>query len=158
MISQKDATIQLLKEQISNLKEKLQEVRSSNSDILAETLSKRILIYESELKRLKEDQDANKDLINEIEEKLKIAKKDSIELETITKQFENIHNEIKAIRYEINIDEDYIKNIYGYLDNEIMDQLHKTKIAYTTSELSDMLNVDPFLIDFRLNELISVHP
>jgi DNA repair exonuclease SbcCD ATPase subunit len=155
LVSQKDATIQLLKEQITDLKEKLQEARSSNPDILAETLSKRIQIYVSEIERLKEDQDANKDLINDIEEKLKVAKKESLDLETMTKQIENLQNEIKGIRYEIDIDEEYIKNIYSYLDNKIMDHLHKTKIAYTTSELSDLLNVDPFLIDFRLNELIT---
>lgn len=154
LISQKDATIQLLKEQISDLKEKLIEARNSNPDILSEMLSKRIQIYESELSRLKEDQNSDKHLIDIIEERLKIARDESIKLETINKKIESIHNEIECLRSEVSIDEEYVKDIYSYLDNEIIDHLYKTKKAHTINELSTILNVDPFLINLRLSQLI----
>ena len=70
------------------------------------------------------------------------------------KEFEGLINELKSMRFELAIDEEYIKGVYGFLDNEIMTQLNETKSSYTTSELSDVLNVDRFLIDYRLNELI----
>jgi len=154
LVSQKDATIQLLKEQIIDLKDKLTEARNSSPDNLSEMLSKRIQIYEAELTKLKEDKNSDKCLINKIEERLKIAREESIKLETINNKIENIQNEIECLRSEVNIDEDYIKEIYGYLDNEIMDHLNKTKKAFTINELSNILNTDPFLVNLRLKQLI----
>lgn len=154
LVNQKDATIQLLKEKISDLKDKLAEARDSSPDNLSEMLSKRIQIYESELARLKEDKNSDKYWIDKIEERLKITREESIKLEAVNKKIENIQNEIECLRSEVNIDDDYIKDIYGYLDNEIMDHLHKTKKAFTINELSNILNTDPFLINLRLKQLI----
>lgn len=154
LVSQKDATIQLLKERISDLKEKLAETSNSSPDNLSEMLSKRIQIYESELARLKEDKNSDKCLIDKIEERLRITREESIKLEAVNKKIENIQNEIECLRSEVTIDEDYIKEIYGYLDNEIMDHLNKTKKAFTINELSNVLNTDPFLINLRLKQLI----
>ena len=154
LVSQKDATIQLLKEKITDLKEKLQEALKSNPDALSEALNKRIEIYEAEIKRLEKDEIANESEIAKIEDKLKNARKDSVELKTIIQQIKGIQYEIKNIRYEQSIDEDYIKSMYGYVDNEIVEHLVQTKKAYSIPELSDILNLDPFIVEFRLNELI----
>jgi hypothetical protein len=154
LVSQKDATIQLLKEKISDLDGKLAEARDSSPDNLSERLSKRIQIYEAELARLKEDKNSDKYWIDKIEERLKIAREESIKLEAVNKKIENIQNEMECLRSEVTIDEDYIKEIYGYLDNEIMDHLNKTKKAFTVNELSNILNTDPFLINLRLKQLI----
>lgn len=157
LVSQKDATIQLLKEKIIDLQEKLQEARKTNPDALSEALNRRIEIYEAELKKLKKDEITNESEITKIEKKLKIAKRESVELKTVIQQIDGIQNEIKGIRYELSIDEDYIRSMYSYVDNEIVDHLVQSRNSYSISELSDILNVDPFIVEFRLNELIHNH-
>jgi len=80
LVSQKDATIELLKEQINDLKFKLTEARNASPDILAEKLSSRVSMLESELDRLSDDKEKNQTLINEKEIELKTARKEAEEL------------------------------------------------------------------------------
>ena len=80
LVSQKDATIEFLKEQIKNLYFKLTEAKNASPDILAEKLSSRVVMLESELNRLSDDKEKNHTLINEKEIELKIARKEADEL------------------------------------------------------------------------------
>jgi predicted RNA-binding Zn-ribbon protein involved in translation (DUF1610 family) len=80
LVSQKDATIELLKEQIKDIHFKLSEARNASPDILAEKLSSRVSLLERELNRLSDDKERNQTLINEKETELKIARKEAEEL------------------------------------------------------------------------------
>lgn len=70
LVSQKDATIQLLKEKNDYLLEKLTEARIVSQDILAENLSKRVNLLVEEIERLNQDANSNERLIEEKEVKL----------------------------------------------------------------------------------------
>jgi len=73
LVDQKDATIQLLKEQITSLKDQLTEARSSTPDILARSLHERAKQLEDELKRLYADKSISLDVINSKESELTTA-------------------------------------------------------------------------------------
>jgi DNA repair exonuclease SbcCD ATPase subunit len=83
LVDQKDATIQLLKETVSTLKDQLAEARSSTPDVLAQSLSGRVKLLESELERLSQDKDANQELVHKKEEELRTARQKA---EKLTKQ------------------------------------------------------------------------
>ena len=59
LVDQKDATIQLLKETVSTLKDQLTEARNATPDVLAQLLSGRVKMLEGELERLAQDKNAN---------------------------------------------------------------------------------------------------
>lgn len=80
LVGQKDATIQLLKETVSNLKDQLAEARSMTPDVLAQQLSNRIKLFEEELARLSQDQCANQYLIHEKTQELHLARQKAEEL------------------------------------------------------------------------------
>ncbi len=80
LVDQKDSTIQLLKETISTLKDQLSEALNSTPDVLAQSLSERVKLLESELKRLAQDKDANQDLVHVKEEELRITRQKAEEL------------------------------------------------------------------------------
>jgi len=70
LVSQKDATIEALKEQNNLLKEQLDIAKAESPSALAERLSKRVRLLEEELGRLAEDQDRNEQQIKEKEREL----------------------------------------------------------------------------------------
>lgn len=80
LVDQKDATIQLLKETNSALKDQLVEARNSTPDVLAQSLSQRVKLLEGELERLAEDKNVNHDLVQKKEVELKFAKQKAQEL------------------------------------------------------------------------------
>lgn len=84
LVSQKDSTIELLKEQITDLKFKLSEERNVSPDVLADKLSKRVTMLEAELNRLSEDKELNQTQIKQTEKDLKEA----------IRKAENLKNEI----------------------------------------------------------------
>lgn len=71
LVSQKDATIQLLKEKNKFLSERLDEAKNHTPDKLAKNLSERIHLLTDELERLSKDREKNKIEIKEKEEKLR---------------------------------------------------------------------------------------
>lgn len=82
LIEQKDATIQFLKETNSSLKDQLAEARNSTPDVLAQSLSGRVKLFEVELERLSLDKNANQELVLHKEEELKVARHKVEELKT----------------------------------------------------------------------------
>jgi len=80
LVDQKEATIQLLKETVGTLKDQLVEARSATPDILAQSLSSRVKLLESELGRLLLDKDADHELVHEKEQELQITRQKAEEL------------------------------------------------------------------------------
>jgi len=88
LAEQKDATIQLLRETVSALKDQLAEARRITPDILAQTLSARTKLLEAELERVSKDNGATKQEIEEVAEKLNASRR---EVEMLAKQVEIAH-------------------------------------------------------------------
>lgn len=80
LVDQKDATIQLLKETVSTLKDQLAEARSSTPDVLAQSLSRRVKLLEGELERLSSDNGSSQELVHEKEEELRATRQKAEEL------------------------------------------------------------------------------
>ncbi len=80
LVDQKDATIQLLKETVSTLKDQLTEARNATPDVLAQLLSGRVKMLEGELERLAQDKNANQEFVHRKEEELRFARQKAEEL------------------------------------------------------------------------------
>lgn len=80
LVSQKDGVIELLREQIRQQDNKIQELEAQSPDVLAKTLSERIEIAVKEIERLKLDGGKHK---NEIEEKEKELNKSKEQLSAL---------------------------------------------------------------------------
>jgi hypothetical protein len=74
LVGQKEATIELLKEKNNYLETQLKDLKEKSPGILEEVLSKRINIFENELKKLSKDEVHNKEIIQEKEKELKIER------------------------------------------------------------------------------------
>jgi preprotein translocase subunit SecF len=85
LVSQKDATIELLKEKNSHLQEQLIAAREVTPDKLAKKLSERIHVLLEELERLSKDQEKNKLTIQQKEKELQDTQKN---LEQLKEQLE----------------------------------------------------------------------
>lgn len=83
LVDQKDATIQLQKENIAFLKDQLSETKSQAPDVLAQRLASRVKLLEEEVKKLEGDKSATQDQVEEKEAELKTARN---EAEELTKQ------------------------------------------------------------------------
>ena len=70
LVSQKDAVIELLREQLKEKECKISELSTQTPDALVTSLSKRIEVSVKEIERLKEDGDKHKEKIQEKEEEL----------------------------------------------------------------------------------------
>ncbi len=84
LVSQKDSTIELLKEKNTFLTEQLKSAQEQSPDKLAELLSSRVSILESELERLGSDKEVNSQEI--------LAKE--TELATVKRQAENLSKQL----------------------------------------------------------------
>lgn len=73
LVNQKDATIELLREQVSMLKGQLTDARQESPDIVAKKLSDRVNLVTEELSRLHQDKTADEAKINAKEAELTIA-------------------------------------------------------------------------------------
>lgn len=80
LVEKKDATIQLLKETVSTLKDQLVEARNSTPDVLAESLSGRVKLLEGELERLSQDKNTNQELVHRKEEELRVTRQKAEDL------------------------------------------------------------------------------
>ena len=85
LVSQKDATIQLLKEKNTFLIEQLDVAKKHTPDRLAKNLSDRIHLLTDELERLSKDREKNKKEIEEKEKKLRQARN---EMDILKEQIE----------------------------------------------------------------------
>lgn len=83
LAEQKDATIQLLRETITTLKDQLAEARRVTPDVLAQSLASRTKLLETELERLSKDNGATKEQVQRKEEELKSVR---AEAEALSKQ------------------------------------------------------------------------
>lgn len=80
LVDQKDATIQLQKENISYLKDQLTDSKAQSPDMLAQSLANRIGLFEDELKRLNEDKTSTQEDIKSKEAELGRARLQAEEL------------------------------------------------------------------------------
>ncbi|WP_445366906.1 hypothetical protein ACH5Y9_16755 [Methylomonas sp. BW4-1] len=80
LVEQKDATIQLQKENIAYLKDQLTDAKSQSPDSLAQSLSSRIKLYEEELLRLKQDKTSTQEQVQAKETELKQVREEAEEL------------------------------------------------------------------------------
>jgi predicted RNA-binding Zn-ribbon protein involved in translation (DUF1610 family) len=83
LVEQKDATIQLQKENIAFLKDQLVEAKSQSPDVLAQSLAGRAKMLEEELKRLEQDKSSTVEQVKAKEAELAQARS---EAETLTKK------------------------------------------------------------------------
>lgn len=88
LVSQKDATIQLLKEKIDFLDQKLAHAEAQNPDALARSLSERVESLNGEIERLSIDKQTNQKLITKKEQELEHTKELADEL---SRQISNAH-------------------------------------------------------------------
>ena len=72
LVAQKDASIELLKQEIEALNRKLSDAKSQSPDVLVTALSSRVEIAKSEIQRLKQDGDAHQVEIREKENRLRL--------------------------------------------------------------------------------------
>jgi len=141
LVSQKDATIELQKENITYLKDQLADAKSQSPDVLAQSLASRVKLFVAELKRLEQDKSSTLEQIKEKEAELKQARE---EAEDLTKKVQHAHELLsgflcpqcgaslaeKAYHYEsveyqgreIDVDHEYIAFECGY---EIIDGVAK---------------------------------
>ena len=80
LIEQKDATINLQKENIAYLKDQLTEAKLQSPDVLAQKLASRVKLFEDEVKRLDEDKTSTKEQVNAKEAELNRAREEAVEL------------------------------------------------------------------------------
>lgn len=80
LVEQKDATIQLQKENIAFLKDQLLEVKSQSPDVLAQSLAGRVKLLEEELKRLEQDNSTTQEQVKAKEADLKQAREEAEDL------------------------------------------------------------------------------
>jgi DNA repair exonuclease SbcCD ATPase subunit len=80
LAEQKDATIQLLRETISTLKDQLAEARRVTPDVLAQTLAARVKLLEGELERVITDHSSSQEQIRAADEALQKAREKAEEL------------------------------------------------------------------------------
>lgn len=133
LVSQKDATIQLLKEKNEFLELKLTDASQSEPDILAHALSERVKLLHGELGRLSEDKERNREEIAQKERELDQARREAGEL---SRQIAKAHDLMKeffcphcgapmderafqseSVEYEgheIDIDHEYVRYECGY--------------------------------------------
>lgn len=83
LVEQKDATIQVQKENIAYLKDQLAEARQQSPDVLAQKLASRVKLFEDEVKRLEEDKSSTQEQVAAKEAELKQARD---EAEGLTKK------------------------------------------------------------------------
>ena len=77
LVSQKDASIQLLKEKNEYLSFQLSEAKEKGPDALAESLSKRVSVYEKELEKLNSEKIKDSEKIHQKEIELSQAKEEA---------------------------------------------------------------------------------
>jgi predicted nuclease with TOPRIM domain len=80
LVQQKDATIQLLKENIAFLKDKLAEAKSQTPDILAQNLASRVKLLEEELRRIEKDKSSTQEQVDQKENELRLTRDKAKEL------------------------------------------------------------------------------
>tara|TARA_R110002153_G_scaffold247181_1_gene403191 strand:- start:241 stop:765 length:525 start_codon:yes stop_codon:yes gene_type:complete len=88
LVSQKDATIQLLKEKVEFTENKLAHAENQKPDALAKSLSERVDRLNNEIERLSGDKESNQILIDEKESELEKTKEEADEL---SRQISNAH-------------------------------------------------------------------
>jgi len=80
LVNQKDATIQLLKEKVGFIEQRLTHAELQKPDALAKSLSERVETLNKEIERLSKDKEANQDLIDRKEAELDSIKQEADEL------------------------------------------------------------------------------
>lgn len=80
LVEQKDATIQLQKENIAYLKDQLTEAKLQSADVLAQSLASRVKLFEEELKRLEQDKSSTHEQVKAKEAELNQARMDAQEM------------------------------------------------------------------------------
>lgn len=83
LVDQKEATIQLQKENIAFLKDQLADAKIQSPDVLAQSLAGRVKLFEEELKRLGRDKTATEEQVAAKEAELAQAR---CEAESLTKK------------------------------------------------------------------------
>ncbi|MFW1459629.1 hypothetical protein ACEV75_18380 [Vibrio parahaemolyticus] len=87
LASQKDATIELLREQLKSRDITIQELKALSPNELAKSLSDRVDIMMSEIKRLRSDDSLNQDLINKKESELALVRAEVSKLSGIMEEY-----------------------------------------------------------------------
>ena len=80
LVEQKDATIQLQKENIAFLKDQLIEAKTQSPDVLAQSLAARVNLFEDELRRLEQDKSSTQEQVKAKEAELNQAREKAEEL------------------------------------------------------------------------------
>jgi gas vesicle protein len=92
LVSQKDASIQLLKEKCDYLTRQLNDTSKSSPDALAKSLSNRVKLLDDEIGRLSIDKENNQEQIKQKEKELDTVKE---ETEELSRKIAKAHDLIK---------------------------------------------------------------
>ncbi|HLQ25693.1 MAG TPA: hypothetical protein VK138_07365 [Acidiferrobacterales bacterium] len=90
LVSQKDSTIELLREKNQYLGDQLAEAKSLSPDVLAENLAKRVKLLIEEIGHLNQDKDKNERLIEQKENALHALQKKLSQLQEQIKRTEEV--------------------------------------------------------------------
>lgn len=96
LVAQKDASIELLRQEIDILKRKLSDAESQSPDILVTALSSRVEIFEEEILRLKQDGDTHQTEIDKKETQLHHLKRNLSVLQELLEDSELVCPKCKA--------------------------------------------------------------
>lgn len=94
LVSQKDATIEVLKEKNSLLQDRLDDAKVESPLVVAESLADRVRLQEGELRRLLKEQEQNEELIQEKEQELAQARQELEEFRSKLEQASLVLSEL----------------------------------------------------------------
>lgn len=116
LVSQKDSVIELLRQRISNLENKITDLETQSPDVLVESLASRVEIAKIEISRLREDGEDYKGQIAEKEGKLHLLNGKLNKLNVLLKDSELLCPECQAplLRRDFH-------TIYGYMNGREVD-------------------------------------
>jgi len=80
LIDNKDATIQLQKENIAYLKDQVAETKAQTPDVLAQSLAGRVKVFEEELRRLTADKSSTEEQVQQTKDDLRRARTEAEQL------------------------------------------------------------------------------
>jgi molecular chaperone DnaK (HSP70) len=116
LVAQKDALIELLKQEIEAMKRKLSDTETQSPDVLVTALSSRVEIAKAEIQRLKQDGDAHQVEIREKEKQLRRLEEKLTVLNELIKDSELVCPKCKSPLVTRGS-----HTIYGYIDGREVD-------------------------------------
>jgi len=143
LVGTKDATIELLKEKISNLEEQLLDAKAARPDALLEKYSKRVKLLTEEIERLSKDRDQNEAVIQKREKQLLETKEGLSQLKKIIERARELLSELSC---------PYCKAPL------LIREYHSEPVRYGGRELDDEHEIVEYECGLRFEDGEETHP